>query len=80
MGLIQLPPAGGPVLLMADAQPTGGYPIVGCVITGDLPIAGQLAPGDAVRFSICTQDDAAAVLADRERTLPQTEGMRRAAR
>lgn len=73
MGLVQLPPSGGPILLMADAQPTGGYPILGVVITADLPLAGQLAPGDAVRFAACTRDEALAALADRERALPRTE-------
>jgi len=71
MGTIQLLPAAGPVLLMADAQPTGGYPVVGAVISGDLPIAGQLAPGDSVRFAPCTREAALLALLERERALPR---------
>ena len=50
LGGVQIPPDGQPILLMADRQSTGGYPLVGVVISADIPRAGQLAPGDAVRF------------------------------
>ena len=49
-GAIQVPPSGQPILLMADRQTTGGYPKIATVITADLPLAGQLAPGDWVEF------------------------------
>lgn len=49
-GGVQVPPDGQPLLLMADRQPTGGYPLIGVVISADLTQAGQLAPSDAVRF------------------------------
>ena len=45
LGSLQVPPSGWPILLMADRQTTGGYPKIATVITADLPIAGQLAPG-----------------------------------
>lgn len=51
-GVIQVPPDGAPILLMADAQTTGGYPIIGVVITADLPLAAQLLPGDALQFAL----------------------------
>jgi antagonist of KipI len=47
---------------MADRQTTGGYPQIATVITADLPVAGQLAPGDWVEFELCTRQDAIAVL------------------
>jgi antagonist of KipI len=51
-GAIQIPSSGGtPILLMADRQTTGGYAIVGVVCEADLAVAGQLAPGDRIRFS-----------------------------
>ena len=50
LGGIQIPPDGQPILLMADRQPTGGYPLIGVVISADIPRAGQLAPGDSVSF------------------------------
>lgn len=49
-GTIQVPPDGRPIILHADHQPTGGYPVAGVVITADLPSLGQLAPGDRLRF------------------------------
>lgn len=57
-GVIQIPPDGQPILLMADAQTTGGYPIVGCVISADLPLAAQLLPGDRLRFAELSIDEA----------------------
>src|SRR5688572_11304599 len=46
IGSIQVPKSGQPILLMADRQTTGGYPKIATVISADVPIAGQLAPGD----------------------------------
>lgn len=57
-GVIQLPPDGRPILLMADAQPTGGYPVIGVAIQADLHRAAQLLPGDEVRFAWTTQEAA----------------------
>jgi antagonist of KipI len=53
-GTIQLPPDGNPILLLADAQTIGGYAILGQVIAADLPLAGQLRPGDSVQFEPTT--------------------------
>lgn len=64
-GGIQLPPSGEPILLMADRPTTGGYPQIATVITADLPVAGQLAPGDWVAFELCTRNEAVAALARR---------------
>jgi biotin-dependent carboxylase-like uncharacterized protein len=68
-GAIQVPAAGEPILLMADRQTTGGYPQVASVIAADLPVAGQLAPGDFIEFVFCTRREAAAALIARERPL-----------
>ena len=57
-GGLQVPPDGRPILLMADRQTTGGYPLIGTVISADLPRAGQLAPGDSVRFGAVTLEEA----------------------
>ena len=50
IGSIQVPASGQPILLMADRQTTGGYPKIATVISADLPLAGQLAPGDWIEF------------------------------
>lgn len=59
-GVVQVPPDGAPIVLMADAQPTGGYPIIAVIIAPDLPLAAQLLPGDTLRFSLTDQDAARA--------------------
>lgn len=69
IGAIQVPSAGDPILLMADRQTAGGYPKIGHVISADLPLAGQLAPGDAIQFEWCTRQEAIAALIARERHL-----------
>ena len=49
-GAIQVPGDGQPILLLSDRQTTGGYAKLGTVITADLGKAGQLQPGQQVRF------------------------------
>jgi antagonist of KipI len=58
MGTLQVTPSGTCLLLMADRATSGGYARAACVITADLPRAGQLAPGDAVRFTPVSLADA----------------------
>jgi biotin-dependent carboxylase-like uncharacterized protein len=57
-GAVQVPPSGEPILLGVDAQTTGGYPVIGAVITADLPSLGQLRPRDTVRFSLVGLEEA----------------------
>ncbi|MDQ3168723.1 MAG: biotin-dependent carboxyltransferase family protein [Acidobacteriota bacterium] len=71
MGTVQATPSGTCVLLMADRATCGGYARVATVITADLPRAGQLAPGDHVRFSPATPSEAAAALAGMRDRLPE---------
>lgn len=59
-GVIQVPPDGTPILLMADAQPTGGYPVVAVVIAADVPLAAQLLPGDRLGIKCVDQHEAIA--------------------
>jgi allophanate hydrolase subunit 2 len=44
---------------------------VAVVIAVDLPLAGQLAPGDTLRFSPCEHEDARRALLDAERVLAE---------
>jgi antagonist of KipI len=57
-GTIQVPPDGNPIVLMADAQTLGGYPRVAHVVSVDIPLLAQLAPGDGVRFATTTLSEA----------------------
>lgn len=68
-GALQVPPTGQPILLMADHATTGGYAVAATTIASDLPLAGQLAPGDWVEFELCTLAEADAALRDREAAL-----------
>jgi antagonist of KipI len=75
MGSIQVPPSGQPIVLMADRQTTGGYARIGTVISADLPRAGQLGPGDAVRFAPCERGEALAALRERETWFDAIRGL-----
>jgi biotin-dependent carboxylase-like uncharacterized protein len=63
-GIIQVPPGGAPIVLMADAHATGGYPRFATVIAADQWRLAQLAPGASLQFALCTR--AAAILSWRE--------------
>jgi antagonist of KipI len=69
VGALQVPASGQPILLMADHQTTGGYTIVAVVITADLGLAAQLAPGDLIQFEVCKPGQALSALIARERAL-----------
>jgi antagonist of KipI len=49
-GTIQVTPSGQPIMLMRDAQTTGGYPRIAVVKFEAVNLAAQMAPGDRVRF------------------------------
>lgn len=70
MGTVQVTPSGTCVLLMADRATSGGYARAAGVITADLPAAGQLAPGDAVRFRRVTFAEACEAAAAMRARLP----------
>ena len=53
-GTVQVPPDRRPIVLLADHQPTGGYPVVAVVIAAERPRLGQLRPGAEVRFEETT--------------------------
>jgi antagonist of KipI len=72
-GAIQVPPDGRPIVLGADHQTTGGYPVVGVVITADRPLLGQLRPGADVRLRAIGRDEALAAL--REQRIAFAEGV-----
>jgi biotin-dependent carboxylase-like uncharacterized protein len=50
LGAIQVPPSGQPVLFLADHPLTGGYPVAAVVVDADIDRAGQLRPGQRLRF------------------------------
>lgn len=68
-GTLQLPPAGQPIVLMAEHPTTGGYPRIGQVAAIDLPRLAQRRPGDPVRFQEIGIDEAQTRYLAREREL-----------
>jgi biotin-dependent carboxylase-like uncharacterized protein len=60
MGGIQVPGDGQPIVLMADRQPTGGYPKIATVIGVDQGRLAQLRPGAGIRFASVSHDQAVA--------------------
>lgn len=55
IGTIQISNAGQPILLMRDAQTTGGYSRIAVVAPKDLDRLAQLKPGENVRFCFTEQ-------------------------
>jgi antagonist of KipI len=59
-GAVEVPGDGLPIILGVDYPTTGGYPVIACVVEADLPLLGQLAPGDVIRFTEVSLDAARA--------------------
>lgn len=57
-GSIQVPGSGQPIALLADCQPTGGYPKIATVLSADLGRLAQSRPGSTIRFRTVTVDEA----------------------
>lgn len=57
-GVIQVPPSGQPIILMGDAQTTGGYPKIGTVIAADMWKLAQAPLNSLIRFQQCTLEQA----------------------
>jgi allophanate hydrolase subunit 2 len=61
LGAVQVPPDGQPIVMMADRQTTGGYPKIATVISADIPLLAQCAPGESsVRFRVVSVEEAQA--------------------
>ena len=69
LGAVQVPPSGEPIILMADRATAGGYPRIGTVISADIPVVAQLAPGEWIDFETCSQAAAMQALIEQERRL-----------
>lgn len=70
-GAIQVPANGQPIILLAEAQTTGGYAKIATVIGADLPRLARLMPGDVVRFALVGIEDAHAAARDAATTCQQ---------
>lgn len=59
-GIVQVPPAGEPIIQLSDANTAGGYPKIACVIEEDLWRLGQIQPGQSIQL---VQSDAQGAIA-----------------
>ena len=64
-GAIQIPGDGQPIIILGETI-TGGYRKIATVISADLPMLGQLKPGDTVRFKQVSLDESYKALQDIE--------------
>jgi len=56
-GIIQVTHEGDPIILMADAQTTGGYPRIARVCSVDIARLAQLRPGSMIQFKEITENE-----------------------
>jgi len=66
IGAIQVPGSGLPILLHRDAQVTGGYAKIALLCRADMDRAGQLCPGDKIRFQFVDRQTALSMLNEHE--------------
>ncbi|WP_343115735.1 biotin-dependent carboxyltransferase family protein [Ostreiculturibacter nitratireducens] len=68
-GSIQVPGGTEPIVLHRDAVSGGGYMMLGCVISADMDLIGQLQPHAPARFVEVNMDQALQARADRKAAL-----------
>lgn len=62
-GIVQVPPAGEPIVQLADANTAGGYPRIVTVIEADLWRLAQARIGARIHFHECTHQQGVAAMA-----------------
>lgn len=70
-GVIQVPGNGQPIVLMNDAQTTGGYPRIACIIDADRYHLAQIPLGQPIHFVQCSLEEALKARHDQQRYLEQ---------
>ena len=73
-GTIQITNDGQPIVLLADAQTTGGYHRIANVITSDIDRLAQLKPGDEIGFELVDVDTAYIALDKKNKILDILSG------
>jgi allophanate hydrolase subunit 2 len=73
-GSIQIPGDGKPIIILGETV-TGGYRKIATIISADLPLVGQIKPGDRIEFEAVSIKDAhraLQALEDRIRSFKRT--------
>jgi biotin-dependent carboxylase-like uncharacterized protein len=64
-GSIQIPGDGKPIIILGETV-TGGYRKIATVISADLPLLGQIKPGDGIQFEAVSLEEAHLALQEME--------------
>jgi len=64
-GAVQIPGDGQPIIILVETV-TGGYRKIATVISADLPLLGQIKPGDRIRFQEVSKEEASNALSRME--------------
>jgi antagonist of KipI len=73
-GSVQIPGDGKPIIILGETV-TGGYRKIATIISADLPMLGQIKPGDTVRFTAVSLDEARQALTAVEEEVHKFEAM-----
>ncbi|WP_215754920.1 biotin-dependent carboxyltransferase family protein [Acetobacter sp. P5B1] len=73
-GIIQVPPAGEPIVQMADANTAGGYPRIATVIEADLWRLAQARIGSFVQLQCCDHAEGLQAMRNEEAYLQDLQG------
>jgi biotin-dependent carboxylase-like uncharacterized protein len=63
-GAVQVPRGGAPIVLLAEHQATGGYPVIATAIATDVGLVAQRLPGEPLRFVRVDRERAVSALRD----------------
>ncbi len=72
-GTMQLLPGGQLIVLMADHQTTGGYPVIGHVIEADIPRLARMKQGNAIQFQLTSLQEGEDLLYKQHQYLQQLQ-------
>jgi antagonist of KipI len=76
-GAIQVPGDGKPIILLRDAQTTGGYAKIATVARVDMDRLGQMMPGDEIRFRRISRQTSIDLLVEEKRRLDELRALLR---
>ncbi len=68
-GIVQVTHEGDPIILMADAQTTGGYPRIARICAADISLLAQTRPGSKISFKEIGEEESASRCIDLSRSM-----------
>ncbi len=76
-GSVQVPGDGKPIIMLRDAQVTGGYAKIAIVARVEMDRLGQMMPGDEIRFRRISRQTSIDLLMEAKRCLDELRGLLR---